>query len=69
MSQFALPQNSKIEVGNYFKDKTKSKNLKKINVYRWDPSTGKNPRVDTFEVIWTIVVQRFWIFYLKLKMK
>ena len=21
-----------------------------MNVYRWDPSTGKNPRVDTFEV-------------------
>ena len=23
MAQFSLPQNSKIEVGNYFKDKTK----------------------------------------------
>ena len=50
MAQFSLPQNSKIEVGIYYKDKTNSKNLKKINVYRWDPSTGKNPRVDTFEV-------------------
>ena len=50
MAQFSLPQNSKIEVGKYFKDKTNSKNLRKINVYRWDPSTGKNPRVDTFEV-------------------
>ena len=50
MAQFSLPQNSKIEVGNYFKDKTNSKNLRNINVYRWDPSTGKNPRVDTFEV-------------------
>ena len=50
MAQFNLPQNSKIEVGKYFKDKSNSKNLKKVNVYRWDPSTGKNPRVDTFEV-------------------
>ena len=50
MAQFTLPQNSKIEVGKYFKDKTKSNNLRKINVYRWDPSTRKNPRVDTFEV-------------------
>ena len=50
MVQFNLPQNSKIEVGKYYKDKTNSKNLKKINVYRWDPSDGKNPRVDTFEV-------------------
>ena len=32
MAQFSLPQNSKIEVGNYFKDKTNSKNLKKINI-------------------------------------
>ena len=50
MVQFNLPQNSKIEVGKYFKDKTSSKNLRKVNIYRWDPSTGKNPRVDTFEV-------------------
>ena len=50
MAQFNLPQNSKIEVGKYYKDKTSSKNLKKINVYRWDPSTKQNPRVDTFEV-------------------
>ena len=50
MAQFSLPQNSKIEVGQYHKDKTNSQNLKKVNIYRWDPSTGKNPRVDTFEV-------------------
>ena len=50
MVQFNLPQSSKIEVGKYYKDKTNSKNLKKINVYRWDPSTNQNPRVDTFEV-------------------
>ena len=50
MVQFNLPQNSKIEVGKYYKDETNSKNLKKVNVYRWDPSTNQNPRVDTFEV-------------------
>ena len=50
MVQFNLPQNSKIEIGKYYKDKTNSKNLKKVNVYRWDPSNGQNPRVDTFEV-------------------
>ena len=50
MVQFNLPQNSKIEVGKYYKDITNSKNLKKVNVYRWDPSTGKNPQIDTFEV-------------------
>ena len=50
MAQFNLPQNSKIEVGKYYRDETNSKNLKKVNIYRWDPSSGQNPRVDTFEV-------------------
>ena len=50
MVQFNLPQNSKIVVGEYFKDQTSSHNLKKVNIYRWDPSNGENPRVDTFEV-------------------
>ena len=50
MVQFNLPQNSKIEVCKHYKDITNSNNLKKINVYRWDPSTGLNPMVDTFEV-------------------
>ena len=50
MVQFNLPKNSKILVGKYYKDQTNSKNLKKVNIYRWDPSDGKNPRIDTFEV-------------------
>ena len=50
MVQFSLPANSKILKGNYYKDKTNSSNLKKINVYRWDPSLYKNPTIDTFEV-------------------
>ena len=48
MVQFNLPQNSKIEVGKYYKDETNSKNLRKVNVYRWVLSTRHNPRVDTF---------------------
>ena len=50
MVQFNLPKNSKIIKGNYFKDTTGSKNLKKINVYRWDPDKKENPKIDTFEV-------------------
>ena len=50
MVQINLPKNSKVQKGNYFKDKTGSKNLRKVNVYRWDPSTGENPRIDTYEV-------------------
>ena len=50
MVQLNLPQNSKILKGNYHKDKTNSSNLKKINIYRWEPSNDQNPRIDTFEV-------------------
>ena len=50
MVQISLPQNSKVKKGKCFKDKTGSKNLRKVNVYRWDPSTGENPRIDSYEV-------------------
>ena len=50
MAQFSLPQNSKILKGKYYQDKSDSNNLKKVNVYRWDPSKKENPRIDTFEV-------------------
>ena len=50
MVQFSLPQNSKILKGKHYKDESSSDNIKKVNVYRWDPSQNKNPRIDTFEV-------------------
>ena len=50
MVQITLPKNSKVKKGNFYKDKTGSKNIKKVNVYRWDPSTDDNPRLDTYEV-------------------
>ena len=50
MVQLNLPANSKVEKGQYYKDKTGSKNIRKVNIYRWDPSTNENPRLDTYEV-------------------
>ena len=50
MAQLNLPKNSEVKKGKYFIDKTGSKNLRKVNVYRWDPSTEENPRIDTYEV-------------------
>ena len=32
MAEFSLPNNSKIVKGEYYKDKTVSNNLKKVNV-------------------------------------
>ena len=50
MVQFALPKNSTIEKGKHFSNQGVSKNIKKINVYRWNPEDGQNPRLDTYEV-------------------
>ena len=50
MVQINLPKNSKIQKGKYYEDKTGSKNIRKVNIYRWDPSNGENPRIDTYEV-------------------
>ena len=48
MVQINLPKNSKIQKGKYYKDNTGSNNIRKVNVYRWDPSTEENPRIDTY---------------------
>ena len=57
MAQFSLPQNSKVEVGNYFKDKTNSKNLRKINVY----TEGKsNDAAAIKAIIWLILIKGFF---------
>ena len=50
MVQFTLPKNSTIEKGKHFSNQGDSKNIKKINVYRWNPEDGQNPRLDTYEV-------------------
>jgi len=50
MAQFALPANSVVKPGKIFKASNQIGNLKKIIVYRYDPDSGDNPRVDTYEV-------------------
>ena len=50
MVQINLPKNSKVQKGKYYKDTTGSKNIRRANIYRWDPSSGENPRIDTYEV-------------------
>ncbi len=50
MAEFRLPKNSRIQKGKHFAAANGSSNTKTFAVYRWDPSTGDNPRVDTYEV-------------------
>ncbi|MBK1673797.1 succinate dehydrogenase iron-sulfur subunit [Ectothiorhodospira shaposhnikovii] len=49
MAQFVLPINSRIKKGKTFKAEGAT-NVKRFNIYRWDPDSGENPRIDTYEV-------------------
>ncbi|MBW3567047.1 MAG: succinate dehydrogenase iron-sulfur subunit [Proteobacteria bacterium] len=51
MAEFTLPKNSKInKKGKVYKADKDAKNVKTFKVYRYDPDTGENPRVDTYEI-------------------
>ena len=49
MAEFSLPANSKISEGKTLRDSS-SGDLRTVRIYRWDPDSGENPRVDTYEV-------------------
>ncbi len=51
MAQFSLPKNSTIDkkAGKVFKSPG-AKKPKSFKIYRYDPDTGANPRVDTYEI-------------------
>ncbi len=50
MVEFRLPKNSRYTEGRFFPAAAGVKNTKIFKVYRYDPGTGENPRVDTYEV-------------------
>ena len=50
MVQFNLPANSKVKGGRTHQAVTGAKNLRKFQVYRYDPDSGENPHVDTYEL-------------------
>ncbi|MEM7565202.1 MAG: succinate dehydrogenase iron-sulfur subunit, partial [Pseudomonadota bacterium] len=50
MAEFTLPANSIIWKGKKVNEVKNAKNVKKFIVYRWDPDTGDNPRMDTYEL-------------------
>lgn len=50
MAEFTLPKNSKIQVGKTYKAEPGATNIKTFQVYRWDPETGDNPRMDYYQV-------------------
>lgn len=50
MAQFRLPPNSKIVAGKTYKAPADAKNVRVFKIYRFDPESGENPRIDTYEV-------------------
>ncbi len=50
MVEFTLPANSRVTEGKTFGAVDGSKNVKAFKVYRWDPDSGENPRLDTYNV-------------------
>jgi succinate dehydrogenase / fumarate reductase iron-sulfur subunit len=50
MAEFTLPANSKITDGKAWPAPSGATRVKTFKIYRWDPDSGANPRVDTFQV-------------------
>ncbi len=50
MVEFALPKNSTLQKGKEFLAPENATNLKRFEVYRWNPDTGENPRIDIFHI-------------------
>ena len=50
MAEFTLPKNSKIQKGKHFIAAGDAKRVKTFQVYRWEPDSGQNPRVDRYDV-------------------
>ncbi len=50
MVEFALPKNSKVAKGKHWPAPEGTANTRRFDVYRYDPDTGQNPRLDRFEL-------------------
>ncbi|MBW2473811.1 MAG: succinate dehydrogenase iron-sulfur subunit, partial [Deltaproteobacteria bacterium] len=50
MAEFRLPKNSRIRKGRHFAAANGASKVGRFAVYRYDPDSGENPRIDTYEV-------------------
>lgn len=50
MAQLRLPENARIQKGKTYPAPQGAKEIKRFEIYRWDPETPDNPRYDTFEI-------------------
>jgi succinate dehydrogenase / fumarate reductase iron-sulfur subunit len=50
MAKFRLPRNSQIKPGVKHGGADGAKNAREFEIYRYDPESGENPRVDTYRI-------------------
>jgi succinate dehydrogenase / fumarate reductase iron-sulfur subunit len=50
MAEFRLPKNSAPLPGKEFPAPTDAKRLKRFEVYRWNPDSNENPRIDVYHL-------------------
>jgi succinate dehydrogenase / fumarate reductase, iron-sulfur subunit len=50
MAEFRLPANSRIRKGKVHRAPAGARQVRNFRIYRFDPTSGDNPRVDTFEL-------------------
>src|SRR4029450_7507338 len=51
MAEFILPSNSKIKKkGKEYKAPAGAKRARRFHIYRYDPDSGENPRMDSYEI-------------------
>jgi succinate dehydrogenase / fumarate reductase iron-sulfur subunit len=62
MAQFRLPPNSRIVAGVTHRAPAGTRGVRTFRIYRFNPDSGENPRLDTFEREWeqtTEILARF----------
>ncbi|NRB11159.1 MAG: succinate dehydrogenase iron-sulfur subunit [Rickettsiaceae bacterium] len=50
MAELRLPPNSKVQSGKNHVTGMEIKSAKKLKIYRYDPDSGENPRLDCYEI-------------------
>lgn len=50
MVELTLPKNSQVTEGKVWPKPANAKRTTEFRIYRWDPDTGENPRMDTYFV-------------------
>ena len=50
MAKFSLPANSRVTRGQAHRGTDGATNVREFSIYRYDPTSGENPKLDTYQV-------------------